>query len=105
MKRLIRAQYIPDMTERYPEGQRFMDWPDDIPTGPATLEEAVTQYKMDAEGGDWYSKVTLFDNKHRVLFECNDLNEVLRKFPHLRKAFLHNFWWHDSEIAFFLENY
>lgn len=31
MKRWVKAQYIPDMTERYPEGQGFVDYPDDIP--------------------------------------------------------------------------
>lgn len=100
MKRWVKAQYIPDMTERYPEGQGFIDYPDDIPTGPATLEEAVTQYKMDAESGDWYSTVKLIDSNGQLLLECTKLDDVLREFPKLKNAFLKNFWWHDADIMF-----
>lgn len=108
MKRIIKADYIPDMTERYPEGEYPVYEEDDWDGPSETLREAIETYIPDAANGDWYNKVTIlkeFDSYYGetdLLYEGNSLEEAL-KWAERRgyaDAPVKNYFWHDADISF-----
>lgn len=99
MKRWIKAQYIPDMTERYPEGTGSNNYSDYTPSELATLEEVVTEYKTGAEEGDYYTNVKLIGSDGQLLLECTDLDDIFREFPKMQNKLVERFWWHDTDIG------
>lgn len=106
MKRMIKSTYIPDMTERYPEGmgQREYDpYLDDIDAPYRTLRDALEDYMRDAYEGDYYNHVAVSQNG-RLLYESNSLEDIWNeaKIDGMLDERLDSSWWHDADILFTL---
>ena len=78
MKRYIKSSdYVPDMTQRLPEGNApiggyvdDMDWPD------FTLGPRIELYIDEAEEGHFYDTLTI-QKADNILYEGDDLNDAL----------------------------
>jgi len=104
-KQSIGASYIPDMTERYPEGMGGVPYtPDqDADWNPPTLGERIEEYIEDAKSGDFYNSVRI-SKGGEILYKGNKLSRALAW------AFktgydvepLDSSYWHDTDILFTL---
>ena len=105
MKRYIKSEYIPDMTERYPEGMGGVPYsPDqDADWDAPTLEERIKEYMQDAEDGDWY-RIARISKAGRIIHESRSLDELLTwaEKEGYADAPLDSSWWHDADILFTL---
>ena len=93
MKKLIRCQYVPDMTERYPDGQRdFTDTKYVDPISLPTLSQVLRKLMND---DDYYSRVRIIDNGTQ-LYEYVSLDDALDDWAdQLDKKVEHYEWFND----------
>ena len=77
MKRYIRSEHIPDMTERYPEGMRSYedDYYDDLPEN-ITLGEALDQYNRMV---DDVRQVEVYDQVGNCWCIANSIDRAIQK--------------------------
>ncbi len=106
MKRYIRSDYIPDMTERYPEGQSRPYDPglDDEDAPVFILRDRIQEYMQDAEDGDWYN-IARVSKAGEIIYETNSLEDLLTwaEKTGYADARLDSSWWHDADILFTLK--
>ena len=102
------AQYIPDLTERYPEGMRSYgderDWflsPPDI-SECTPIEDVVASIKADQEDGDWFNKINIFTlGSNTKVAELHSVDELSR----FSGDFVGTWNWHDATINVYLAYY
>lgn len=105
-KQNIRASYIPDMTERYPEGMdtRGYDPYLDDPDAPLiTLRDRIEDYMEDEADGDYYTNVKVVQNG-QVVYEGRHLQDIYDQAKRDGKLDerLDSSYWHDTDILFTL---
>lgn len=100
MKRWIHAAYIPDITERYPEGMNGAPELEEEfdPDNSWTLDYVLEHYQQEVEDGDYYSKVVVMDNG-KCIYNGNSLDDVAQMFKHPDQVWVKRWTWYDEDIT------
>lgn len=81
MKRYIHNEYIPDITERYPEGMRDVDDYDDIPDD-ITISDALDQFKRMIDANE-VQQVEVYDQVGNCWCITRDIDTAIQKLTDL----------------------
>ena len=101
--RRVSANYIPDITERYPEGMGgpFED-PDYVekfnPTRYDTLENIVGDIKAEVKEGEYYNWVRIIKDGEQI-FESHNVDDIYREFRNLDRIYVYTYTWYDDKIT------
>lgn len=77
MKRYIHSEYIPDITERYPEGMRDVDYYDDV-LSEVTVGDALDQFKRMVNEDEIY-QVEVYDQVGNCWCIANSIDRAIQK--------------------------
>ncbi len=106
MKRYIRSDYIPDMTERYPEGMDTRSYDkglDDADDPTFTLRDRMEQYIEEANDGDFYRNVSVTKGGKEI-YHSHSLDDAYEEMNRLNLLDdpIDSSYWHDEDILFTL---
>ena len=103
MKRYIKSQYIPDMTERYPEGMGTREYDaylDDIDVYVVTLGERLELYMEDEANGDFCNHVIIIQGG-RLIYESLSLKQAYDDMDEegMFLSVIDSSRWYDTEVT------
>lgn len=104
MKRLRRvsASYIPDMTERYPEGMSNVSDFDAIeefsPYRYDTLDSIIGDIRADVREGEYYNRVRVIQDGKEI-YDGHKIDDVCKLFSRLDNIFVRDYTWFNDVIT------